>query len=241
MAPKTAPDIFNSDVDQTGSYLYTTNEMLSNRVASARKSRAMLETISYRGKRVLDIGCGDGTYTVELFDHGAPNFLVGIDPAEKAIEAAKRKAQGRAFSLQVGSAYELPFADASFDIGHLRDVLHHMEHPVQALREALRVACAIVVTEPNGYNLILKLRERFSPYHVEHAEKSYAPHALDQWIQELGGTTRVRGWFGLVPFFWPDWTVAPLKALEPIVEGTPGLRSLGCASYVFVSENKTVS
>ena len=125
---------------------------MSSRLANERMTAASLMLADFRGQRILDVGCGDGTYTVELHDRGRPRLLHGIDPAAAAIGAARQKAGSRAIEFRVGSAYDLPYGVDSFDIAHLRGVLHHLDRPVDALREALRVAKQIVVVEPNGYS-----------------------------------------------------------------------------------------
>ena len=156
-----------------------------------------------------------------------------MEPAREAVEVASRRAGDRNLVFAVGSAYHLPLADDSFDIAYLRGVLHHMSEPVRALREALRVAPRIVVSEPNGYNLGLKVIERCSAYHIEHGEKSYAPRTLDRWVREVGGCVVDRRWVGLVPMFSPDWLASSLKRIEPGLERLPLLRAFGCGSYAF--------
>lgn len=226
---------FNRDVASNAGYLYTTNAQLSSQMANRRLTDITLSVVELQGKTVLDMGCGDGTYTIELYDRAQPAQMHGVDLADEAIKIATERANGRNLTFAIGSAYALPYADHRFDVVYLRGVLHHMDKPEEALREALRVASAVVVIEPNGYNPVLKLLERFSRYHVEHQEKSYAPVLLDQWIQQLGGRVQTRRWVGLVPMFCPDWMVRFLKRVEPIVERLPILSHVGCAVYVFVA------
>lgn len=226
-------EAFNHDVSRNGGYVYTTNNRLSSRLANGRQSRAMLGLADYADKRVLDIGCGDGTYTCELADAARPALIHGVDPAAEAIEIARAAVGDRPLEFSVASAYDLPFDSGSFDIAYIRGVLHHLDRPEDALREALRVAHSLVVIEPNGYNPVLKMIERLSPYHVAHEEKSYAPRVLDRWVSGHGGCVTRRQWTGLVPFFCPDWMAQVLKHVEPLVECLPGVRSVACGNYVF--------
>jgi ubiquinone/menaquinone biosynthesis C-methylase UbiE len=70
-----------------------------------------------RGKRVLDLGCGDGRLAL-----GVAPFATrvdGIDPDAEAVAAARRKArQGgiRNVRFAVGAAQRLPYPDAAFDV-----------------------------------------------------------------------------------------------------------------------------
>jgi ubiquinone/menaquinone biosynthesis C-methylase UbiE len=172
---------------------------------------------------------------VELFDLGRPATIFGVDPAQEAIKVAQQKVGTRNITFASHSAYELPFEANSFDIAYLRGVLHHMDRPVEALTEAFRVAGTVVVVEPNGYNPVLKLLERYSRYHVEHNEKSYAPASLDRWISQIGGHVCTRQYAGLVPMFCPDWMARSLKRIEPFGERLPLLNKIGCAVYVFMA------
>jgi ubiquinone/menaquinone biosynthesis C-methylase UbiE len=185
---------------------------------------------------VVDVGCGDGTYTMELFDEGKPASVYGFDPAREAIALAVEKAGTRRITFAAHDAYSVPLATDSFDIAHLRGVLHHLDRPVDVLREAFRLAPLLIVLEPNGYNPILKCIEKLSRYHREHGEKSYSPAFLDRLVEGLGGSVQARRWIGIVPFFCPDVLARGLKAAEPVFERLPGLRVVGCGVYVQVAQ-----
>jgi len=228
-----AVDAFNRDAKANAGYLYANNARLSSGLATRRITDAVLASADYRGKRVLDVGCGDGTYTRELFEEGGLASIHGVDHAAEAIEIARSRAGADTVTYEVCSAESLAAANDSFDIAHLRGVLHHLDSPIKALSEAMRVAPRVVVTEPNGYNPILKGLERFSRYHIEHHERSFFPATLRAWARDLGGKVSGPRYIGLVPFFCPDAFARVLKAAEPLVEHTP-LRSVSCGTYVFV-------
>jgi len=88
--------------------------------------------------RLLDIGCGPGSITIDLADRvGA---AVGIDASEEAITKARELSAGRSdVRFQVADVYQLPFADESFDVVFAHQVLQHLSDPVAALVEARRV------------------------------------------------------------------------------------------------------
>ena len=229
---------FSADISSNRGYLYTTNAPLSSCYANERMTTAMLAGVNIRDKRVIDIGCGDGTFTIELFDRGQPKNISGIDPSANAVKTAQRKKGERPIEFVAKGAYELPWSADSFDIACIRGVLHHLERPIDALREAFRLAPLIVVVEPNGYNLGLKILEKISPYHVKHRERSYAAARLNRWVARLGGVVTSRQWIGLVPMFSPDWCARGLKSVEPIIERVPVLNRLCCAQYVFTAHRR---
>ena len=226
-------NIFNEDAVQNQGYYYTTNVSLSSKFAGRRMTDVTLESLTIRSKTVLDVGCGDGTHTLELDLFGAPKWILAGDVADQAIKVAYNKSIGRNIHYMINSAYELPFPNKSFDVAILRAVLHHLDEPQKALQEALRVAHMIWVIEPNGYNPGLKFNEKFSTYHIEHQEKSYAPHLLDRWVSESGGKIMQRRWAGFVPMFFPDWLARLMKYMEPVVEHFPLINKMGCAIYSF--------
>ena len=70
-----------------------------------------------RGKRVLDLGCGDGRLALGVAPFATS--VDGIDPDPDAIAAAKRnarKAGARNVRFAAGAAQHLPYPDAAFDV-----------------------------------------------------------------------------------------------------------------------------
>jgi ubiquinone/menaquinone biosynthesis C-methylase UbiE len=70
-----------------------------------------------RGKRVLDLGCGDGRLALGVAPYA--KRVDGIDPDSEAIAAAKRnarKAGVRNVRFAAGAAQRLPYPDATFDV-----------------------------------------------------------------------------------------------------------------------------
>ncbi|KAI8820989.1 S-adenosyl-L-methionine-dependent methyltransferase [Fimicolochytrium jonesii] len=94
--------------------------------------------------RVLDVGCGPGTITVDLATYVPRGHVTGIEPegAKDILDQARAHAAERRVTnvdFQVADVFNLPFADASFDLVHAHQVLQHISDPVSALREMRRV------------------------------------------------------------------------------------------------------
>lgn len=230
---------FGADVAAAGSYLYTA-ERRSARAANARLSRSICDIYDFKGKSVLDIGCGDGAYTVEFPALGVSR-IVGIDPAAAAVEAANIKAAsqgiGEIASFEVGNIYELDkhLSAQDFDCIILRGVLHHLPDPARAIAALANFNGAILIVEPNGDNPILKLIEKYSRYHVEHEERSFAPSLIRRWLRLAGFRVEKSQLVNLVPFFCPDWAVTPLKWGEWPVERLPLIRDIACGQSVMLA------
>ncbi len=109
------------------------------------------------GQRVLDVGCAEGA---TLFHLGEPDGAVGVDLFEAKLAFARSRLPKCRFV--VGSVYELPFDDAVFDHVIVRDVIHHLDEPVRALRQCKRVL------EPGGRIDVLEPC-RYSPLILLHA------------------------------------------------------------------------
>src|SRR6266480_6321504 len=63
------------------------------------------------GMRVLDTGCGSGSYIPWIKSIvGETGTVVGIDPIESNIAIAKKRAP-EGTRLDVGSAFEMPYED----------------------------------------------------------------------------------------------------------------------------------
>ena len=231
MAEERNVQAFNQDVETNEGYLYT-GDKLSCRLSNERMTESILALGNVAAKRVIDIGCGDGTYTAEIARAGAASVL-GVDAADAAVERARERCASQPnVSFEVVDIYTLEPPEERFDIAVVRGILHHLYDVERAIERIARVADEIVVLEPNGYNPVLKVIEKLSPYHVEHEEKSYSPRALDRWFENCGGRIDDSEYVGLVPMFCPDFFASALKVVEPLVERIPGLRALGCGQYV---------
>ncbi len=93
----------------------------------------------WRGKRVLEIGCGIGTDTVNFARHGA--HVTAVDLSEQSVELACRRTEVYGFQQKVyfyhGSAEELStFVPLEpYDLIYSFGVIHHTPHPERVVAE----------------------------------------------------------------------------------------------------------
>ncbi len=91
---------------------------------------------------MLDVGCGPGNLTIDFAWRLPAGRVVGLDNTAPPLEQARRAAADAGVanvSFEVGDAYQLRFADDSFDVVHAHQVLQHLTDPVAGLKELLRV------------------------------------------------------------------------------------------------------
>lgn len=105
---------------------------------------AFAEFEKWRGKKVLEIGCGIGTDTVNFARHGAQ--VTTVDLSEKSMELARKRAEVFGLEEQIrfcpGNAEELStFVPVeSYDLIYSFGVIHHTPHPERVLAQLRQYA-----------------------------------------------------------------------------------------------------
>lgn len=154
------------------------------------RQRVLLRRFPPGGKRVLDFGCMDGTFTLALQAAGAE--AVGYDVSPAALEQAKRfrgPDSGPVFTND-------PPAHGRFDIVFCNEVLEHIQDDVTFVGELTKFLApggVVVGTTPVG-------RSFWDPDHKRLYDEALLAKALAPW-----GSFRIRRYYrsplrNLVPF-----------------------------------------
>lgn len=100
----------------------------------------LVDFSAYRGRTLLEVGCGIGTDLVRFARGGA--VVTGVDLSATAIELAKKNFalhDVTARELRVANGEALPFADAAFDVVYGHGVVQYTADAPQLIRECHRV------------------------------------------------------------------------------------------------------
>lgn len=176
----------SEEFDLWGAYHQHRHEMRYDLVAAAVRSAIPA------GGRVLDVGCGSALVAERLADLDAT--YVGLDFPAHHIRIAADGFRGRRQRLRTrfvrGDGERLPFADGSFDVVVMSEVIEHLLRPELAVWEVSRVlrpGGAFVMTTNNASEVPLR-----SPL-------SHWP----AWIEKALGATRP-SWISRRPWVWPE-------------------------------------
>ena len=95
------------------------------------------------GMRVLEVGPGNGRYTLATAQRvGESGQVVAIDIEPKMVERVRTRAEAEGVAnvdARVADVYDLPFDGGSFDAAYMIVVIGEIPDPDQAMREFHRV------------------------------------------------------------------------------------------------------
>ena len=215
----------------------------SHQWRTAANSAAYLLPHLRPGLRLLDIGCGPGTITLDLAAAVAPGRVLGVDVVAEPLAAARAAAAARGDTTTeyaVGDVYALDLPDDAFDVVHAHQVLQHLSDPVAALREMRRVCVpgGLVAARDADYAAMVwypadprldRWREVYEAVaRGNHAEPDAARHLL-AWAHTAGfeevtcsvttwcyASPQERAWWGGL---WADRTTQSALATQAVERG----------------------
>jgi ubiquinone/menaquinone biosynthesis C-methylase UbiE len=168
----------NKGNERPPSYLGISSASDSGDFSIEKRTKQILSHISLEGCTILDCGCGNGLYTLNLGKFG--KNIIGIDLRQEAlIEATKNKVKLSTDAEFIrAEAESLPLRDSTCDILLLIEVLEHVRSQEEVLKEANRVL------RSSGY-LVIYVPNKLYPFET---------HGF-----RLGGRT-FDGLYGSTPF-----------------------------------------
>ena len=176
-------------------------------------NKGFLDSLFYLAQKtnpskVLDAGCGEG-FVIERLRRDLSADFIGLDIESEALKIATDK--NPEVNFQEASVYQLPFADNSFDLVVLSEVLEHLDTPDIALAEIRRVTKQYtIISVPHepiwrvGNMARLKYWRYFgnTPGHINH------------WTRRAF-VGLISGYFDIVELKTPlPWSIALCKAKQ---------------------------
>ncbi|MCX8501722.1 MAG: class I SAM-dependent methyltransferase [Alphaproteobacteria bacterium] len=132
-------------------------ETLRYRVQNWQHSYFKFE--DFKGKKILEIGVGQGTDQAQFAKAGAVCHGIDITQNHLELTALNFKRRGFKIDLRTADATAIPFPDGDFDAVYSFGVIHHIPDVDMVLREAHRVI------QPGGM-IMLAVYNRWSVYWI---------------------------------------------------------------------------
>lgn len=138
-------------------------------------------------ERVLEVGCGAGYSTKILFEYLSPSLFHASDIDPELVTLAQKRVPS--IEAAAESIYKLPHQDNSFDLVFTLEVMEHLDHPLDALKEIKRVtnkSAIISVPHEPIWRILNMARGKYlshlgnTPGHINHWSKRSFKKFLEQ-------------------------------------------------------------
>lgn len=140
-----------------------------------------------RGKRLLEVACGQGVGLGYLAKHAA--HTVGGDVTETLLTRARHTLEGRIPLLRL-NAEALPLCAASRDVILCYEAIYYVEQPLRFLQECRRVLTS------QGLLLLCSVNPEWKDFNPSpHSRQYYSARRLSTLLQEAGFRTELFGVF----------------------------------------------
>lgn len=100
---------------------------------------AFADFANFRGRDVLEVGCGIGVHSTAFARAGAVLTACDLTEAGASLAREQLRIAGVLGTVLVANAEQLPFPDGSFDLVWSWGVIHHMSDPARGVSEIRRV------------------------------------------------------------------------------------------------------
>jgi ubiquinone/menaquinone biosynthesis C-methylase UbiE len=141
------------------------------------------------GKRLLDLGCGTGRWTIALVERTGCR-AVGVDRSPEMLAEARAKDRTGGIEWIVGDVNGPPVEPASFDCALMSLMLHHLPEPLVAFRAALaalRPGGVLLVRQGTLEQIMGDVTHRFFPETLTIDRKRTPLGAeVEMWLRQAG-------------------------------------------------------
>lgn len=165
---------------------YSRQSKIEKTYASLLRDRrvCMLMKIKKRG-RILDVGCGDGSFLLCFKKRGWEVY--GLDTSETAYKLAKEKLTDNIVNNELENCH---FPNRYFDVVTLNHVIEHILNPIKTLEEINRILKdngILFISTPNIGSLQFKVsREKWFGLDVPRHVNFYTPKTITALLRKNG-------------------------------------------------------
>ena len=204
------------------------------RLIDRREKQAVLDALGpVDEKKVLEIACGTGRFTVMLAERGTD--IVGLDISSAMLQQGRRKARSAGvddhLEFMRGDAGRLPFPDDHFDAVFAMRFFHLADTPATFLSEMRRVAKEQVFFDTFAgpstrslYNWLLPMGSRL-----------YSPDDVEKLLDDTGLTLVDAKHDWILPYGFyrkiPDGVASPIRNVDRAISDSVVGDSLSSVSY----------
>lgn len=142
----------------------------------------------FKGKKVLDVGSGNGYVLSKYAAEGAEVY--GVDITSAGIELCRKRFEylGLHGDFRIADAQELPFEDNTFDCVCSMGVLHHVPDTQKAVNEIQRVL------KPGGRLIVMFYHRHSAKYQWNYRIRSWITRkSMQQLVNEFDGIGNPKG------------------------------------------------
>jgi ubiquinone/menaquinone biosynthesis C-methylase UbiE len=158
------------------------DEMRKSFFSEAVRDRALSIAGVEKGRIAADIGAGTGFITEGLVRKGLQ--VIAVDRSEAMLAEMKKKFElSDEIDYRIGDAEKLPIPDGAVDYVFANMYLHHVESPLKAIREMVRIL------KPGGKLVVTDLDEHaFEFLRDEHHDRwmGFRREDIERWFKEAG-------------------------------------------------------
>lgn len=155
----------------------------------------------FGGKRILDIGAGECTYTRLIADRFGPSGIVACELFRERMLPSFRANRNPSLKAVAGDCFQLPFRNHSFDVAFASLVLSQLpalESAIAEIKRVLKPGGVFVGCEPNPFHPVILYRYLVKPHSAN--QFIFWPHKIRSIFKSAGFLATTHFFYAKLPW-----------------------------------------